>query len=41
MCSYDWGYPDGADRFITLADYIEDYLAACVDQILRHAVWML
>jgi polyhydroxyalkanoate synthase len=31
----DWGYPDGADRFITLADYIEDYLAACVDQILR------
>jgi polyhydroxyalkanoate synthase len=31
----DWGYPDGADRFNTLADYIEDYLAACVDQILR------
>ncbi len=31
----DWGYPDGADRFTTLADYIDDYLAACVDQILK------
>jgi polyhydroxyalkanoate synthase len=31
----DWGYADGADRFITLADYIEDYLAACVEQILK------
>jgi polyhydroxyalkanoate synthase len=30
----DWGYPDGADRFTTLADYIEDYLAGCVDRIL-------
>src|ERR1700684_512877 len=26
----DWGYPDGADRFTSLADYIEGYLAACV-----------
>jgi polyhydroxyalkanoate synthase len=31
----DWGYPDGADRFTTLADYIEGYLAACVQHILR------
>jgi polyhydroxyalkanoate synthase len=31
----DWGYPDGADRFTTLADYIEDYLAACVQRILQ------
>jgi polyhydroxyalkanoate synthase subunit PhaC len=31
----DWGYPDGADRFTTLADYIEDYLAGCVDRILQ------
>jgi polyhydroxyalkanoate synthase len=31
----DWGYPNGADRFTTLADYIDDYLAACVGQILR------
>ena len=30
----DWGYPDGADRFTTLADYIDDYIAGCVDQIL-------
>src|ERR1022692_4801744 len=31
----DWGYPDGADRFTTLADYIDDYLAACIEQILK------
>ena len=31
----DWGYPDGADRFTTLADYIDDYLAACVERILQ------
>ncbi|MGA2776767.1 MAG: class III poly(R)-hydroxyalkanoic acid synthase subunit PhaC [Steroidobacteraceae bacterium] len=31
----DWGYPDGADRFTTLADYIDDYLDGCVDQILK------
>src|ERR1700719_2350014 len=41
----DWGYPDGADRFTTLADYIDDYLAGCVDQILNthrlHALHML
>ena len=30
----DWGYPDGADRFTTLADYIEGYLDGCVRQIL-------
>jgi polyhydroxyalkanoate synthase subunit PhaC len=35
----DWGYPDGADRFTTLADYIEDQLKGCVAQILeRHAL---
>jgi polyhydroxyalkanoate synthase len=35
----DWGFPDGADRFTTLADYIDDYLAGCVEQILTtHAV---
>jgi polyhydroxyalkanoate synthase subunit PhaC len=32
----DWGYPDGADRFTTLADYIEDQLKGCVAQILEH-----
>ena len=30
----DWGYPDGADRFTTLADYIDDFLAGCIEQII-------
>ncbi len=29
----DWGYPDGADRFTTLEDYLESQLAGCVDEI--------
>lgn len=35
----DWGYPDGADRFTTLADYIEGQLAACVEQVLQAQGW--
>jgi polyhydroxyalkanoate synthase len=31
----DWGYPDGADRFTTLADYIDGYLVGAVDHILK------
>src|SRR5450631_39231 len=31
----DWGYPDGADRFTTLTDYIDGLLAGCVEHILR------
>ena len=31
----DWGYPDGADRFTSLSDYIDRLLAGCVDHILR------
>jgi polyhydroxyalkanoate synthase len=31
----DWGYPDGADRFITLADYIDGQLDGCVEHILK------
>jgi polyhydroxyalkanoate synthase len=31
----DWGYPDGADRSMTLADYIEGLLAGCVEEILK------
>lgn len=31
----DWGYPDGADRLATLADYIDEALPACVAEILR------
>jgi len=31
----DWGYPDGADRFSTLDDYVSGYLARCVDVVRR------
>src|SRR5580698_9887654 len=31
----DWGYPDGADRFTTLADYIDRLLAECVEHVLN------
>jgi polyhydroxyalkanoate synthase len=31
----DWGYPDGADRLTTLADYIDGQLAGCVEHILK------
>jgi polyhydroxyalkanoate synthase len=27
----DWGYPDGADRWLTLDDYLNGYLDRCVD----------
>lgn len=27
----DWGFPDGADRWLTLDDYINGYLDRCVD----------
>jgi polyhydroxyalkanoate synthase len=33
----DWGYPDGADRFRSLADYLDDYLHGCVQAVLRSA----
>ncbi len=33
----DWGYPDGADRFMTLQDYLEDYLHSCVAAVLSSA----
>lgn len=29
----DWGYPTRADRWLTLEDYIEGYLGACVDTL--------
>ncbi len=29
----DWGYPDQADRALTLDDYINGYIDRCVDQI--------
>lgn len=35
----DWGYPDGADRWLTMDDYINGYLDRCVDVLReRHAV---
>lgn len=32
----DWGYPDGADRWLTLDDYISGYIARAVDAVARH-----
>ncbi|HNA82101.1 MAG TPA: class III poly(R)-hydroxyalkanoic acid synthase subunit PhaC [Thiobacillaceae bacterium] len=35
----DWGYPDRADRYLTLDDYINGYLDRCVDAICeRHRI---
>jgi len=35
----DWGYPDRADRYLTLDDYINGYIDRCVDVIReRHSV---
>lgn len=31
----DWGYPDEADRFLELDDYINRYIRRCVDHICR------
>jgi polyhydroxyalkanoate synthase len=31
----DWGYPDGADRYIDLNDYINGYLHRCLSVVLR------
>ena len=33
----DWGYPDGADRFTGLHEYVLGYLHRCVEQILKIA----
>jgi polyhydroxyalkanoate synthase len=29
----DWGYPDSADRLLTLDDYVNGYIDRCVDQV--------
>ena len=35
----DWGYPDAADRYLTMDDYINGYLDRCVDVICaRHGI---
>lgn len=33
----DWGYPDPADRYLDLDDYINEYVNNCVDSVLAHA----
>ena len=33
----DWGYPDRADRWLTLDDYINGYIDRSVDAVARHA----
>ncbi|MDO6513207.1 class III poly(R)-hydroxyalkanoic acid synthase subunit PhaC [Neptuniibacter sp. 2_MG-2023] len=33
----DWGYPDAADRYLDLDDYINEYINNCVDSVLQHA----
>jgi polyhydroxyalkanoate synthase len=32
----DWGYPDRADRWLTLDDYINGYIARSVDAVAQH-----
>lgn len=31
----DWGYPDAADRYLSLDDYINGYIDTCVDEICK------
>ncbi|RTE67585.1 class III poly(R)-hydroxyalkanoic acid synthase subunit PhaC [Amphritea opalescens] len=31
----DWGYPDAADRYLDMDDYVNGYIANCVDQVLE------
>jgi polyhydroxyalkanoate synthase len=33
----DWGYPSGADRWLTLDDYINDYMNAAVDEVRKRS----
>ncbi len=33
----DWGYPTKQDMYITLDDYIDDYINDCVDFVRRHS----
>ena len=29
----DWGYPDAADRYLDMEDYIQNYISNCVDRV--------
>ncbi len=31
----DWGYPDAADRYLDMDDYINGYINNCVEQVLQ------
>lgn len=31
----DWGYPDGADRYLDMQDYIDRYLHRCVQEVCK------
>jgi len=31
----DWGYPDGADRYLGIDDYVMGYLPNCIDHVSR------
>ncbi|SFG58162.1 class III poly(R)-hydroxyalkanoic acid synthase subunit PhaC [Neptunomonas qingdaonensis] len=33
----DWGYPDQADRFLDLDDYINEYMNNCVEHVCMHS----
>jgi polyhydroxyalkanoate synthase len=33
----DWGTPTRGDRWLTLEDYIDDYLDACIEQVCRES----
>ncbi|MEL6188995.1 MAG: class III poly(R)-hydroxyalkanoic acid synthase subunit PhaC, partial [Myxococcota bacterium] len=33
----DWGYPGPTERWVTLDDYINEYLDACVDEVRRRS----
>ena len=33
----DWGYPDAADRYLDMDDYINGYLHNCARQVLKHS----
>jgi polyhydroxyalkanoate synthase subunit PhaC len=31
----DWGYPDGADRFLEISDYVSRYLPRCMEEVAK------
>jgi polyhydroxyalkanoate synthase subunit PhaC len=31
----DWGYPDGADRYLEISDYVSRYLPRCMEEVAK------